>query len=220
LHLINNKLIACLVFSVFSASIVTACAPAASIDGSNMLVSSPTTRQEPSPSQLPPHPTEIIPETTEIITTATETSKPPTSTLPVANPPTHGFTVCDEKPDDLPPPATPSPQAGIPVELDSTFPPAPPAKVEGISSESSVLLTWGGTGTDVDQFYKAYRRMEGDECWQLIGTILAEGDNKGGYQFESIGIVQAENYIYTITTIDIYGNESNLLIAEILNSES
>ena len=104
--------------------------------------------------------------------------------------------------------------------MDSMFPPAPPAKVEVIYSESGVLLTWGGTGTDVDQFYKVYRAKEGDECWQLIGIKPIEGDNKGGYEFDILIIVQTETHIFAITTVDIYGNESDLSIAEALDSGS
>ena len=100
------------------------------------------------------------------------------------------------------------------------IPPSPPAKVEVIYSEAGVLLTWGSTGTDVDQFYKVYRSKKGDECWQLIGIKPIEGDNKGGYEFEATITVQTDSYIYAITTVDIYGNESDLSMADILGSGS
>ena len=100
------------------------------------------------------------------------------------------------------------------------FPPAPPAIVEAVYSASGIVLTWGGTGTDVDQFYKIYQREEGDDCWQFIGIASVEGDNKGGYEFNVAITVQTETQNFAITTVDIYGNESDLSIAEAFDSGS
>jgi hypothetical protein len=211
------KVITWLVLAIFGAILVTACQPAAR----STAVESPLTiKTEPLSTRPPPQPTETIVETTELIAEPTEPSKVATHTPPVSSAPKSGFPVCDSLQDGVPSPATPSPQAGISVEMDSMFSPAPPAKVEVIYSEAGVLLTWGSTGTDVDQFYKVYRSKEGDECWQLIGIKPIEGDNKGGYEFEAIITVQTETYIYAITTVDIYGNESDLSMADILGSGS
>jgi hypothetical protein len=98
--------------------------------------------------------------------------------------------------------------------MDSMIPPAPPAKVEAAISANTVLITWSGTGTDVDQYYKIYQRKLGDECWQLIGVKKIEGDNKGGYKFEIKAIVLTNEIIYAVTTVDIYGNESIQSIAK------
>jgi hypothetical protein len=106
------------------------------------------------------------------------------------------------------------------MEMDSMFPPAPPAKVEADHSASGIVLTWGGTGTDVDQFYKIYQNGEGDDCWQLIDIVPIEGDNKGRYEFNVLTTVQTETHIFAITTVDIYGNESDLSISEALDSGS
>ncbi len=209
------KVIIWLVLAIIGATMVTACQPAAK---STDEVSSPTIGAEPSPTQPAPQPveptTEPVTETTDLVPEPTE----PTPASTIASSPKSGFTVCDALPGGVDSPASPLPQAGISVEMDSMFPPAPPAKVELIYSEAGVLLIWGGTGTDVDQFYKIYRSKEGDDCWQLIGVKTIVGDNKGGYEFETIGIVQTDAYIFAITTVDIYGNESNLSIAEITGS--
>jgi hypothetical protein len=127
---------------------------------------------------------------------------------------------CDFFQDDENTLITPSPQAGISAAMDSMIPPAPPAKVEAAFSTNRVLLTWIGTGTDVDQFYKIYQRKKGGECWQLIGVKMIEGDNKGGYQFEITAIVLTGEIIYAVTTVDIYGNESIQSIAELSSSGS
>lgn len=106
------------------------------------------------------------------------------------------------------------------MEMDSMFPPAPPAKVEAAYSGSRIILIWGGTGTDVDQFYKIYKKEEGDDCWQFIDIVSIEGDNKGAYEFDVLITLQTETYIFAITTVDIYGNESDLSIADVLDSGS
>ena len=207
-------MIAWLVLAIFGAIMVTACQPTAPSDGTSLVDPNPPISTETLPTQPPPQPTERTIESTESIPEPTEPSPLATHTSPAVSAQITDLTVCEGLPDGTPSPGTPTSQAGISVEIDSMFPPAPPAKVEGIYSESGILLTWGGTGTDVDQFYKVYLMMEGDDCWQLISIKMIEGDNKGGYEFEAIGIVQTENTTFAITTVDIYGNESILSIAE------
>lgn len=112
--------------------------------------------------------------------------------------------------------ATPSPQAGISVEVDRLIPPAPPARVEANLRDGSVVVTWQGTGTDVDQFYQVYRREKASECWQLVGMVEVEGENEGEYRFDAPMTEQPENVAYAVTTVDIYGNQSELsTLAEI-----
>ncbi len=94
--------------------------------------------------------------------------------------------------------------------MDALIPPAPPARVEARQADDGIVVSWQGTGTDVDQFYKVYRKTSGEECWQAIGIQLIEGDNKGGYLFNVPLDERADEYAYAVTTVDIYGNESEL----------
>ena len=96
------------------------------------------------------------------------------------------------------------------MELDSLIPPAPPTKVELSISEGGVVITWQGTGTDVDEFYTIYQRVAEDECWIHIGAVPIQGKNTGGYEFYVILTNKANTHSFAVTTVDIYGNESVL----------
>jgi hypothetical protein len=193
--------------------IVSACQPTTSNGVS-------TTQDSPLLTSTEPLPTQPAPQATETEIEPQDTTSPTPNPLTTTSTPWSAFLACDVQPGNDAPPATPSPQAGITSALDSAIPPAPPAKVEAVYSADGVLLTWGGTGTDVDQFYKIYQRKQGDECWQYIGIKMIEGDNKGGYQFEVNGIVETDPSMFAITTVDIYGNESIQSMAEFLRSGS
>jgi hypothetical protein len=90
------------------------------------------------------------------------------------------------------------------------IPPAPPAKVEFRTDEGAVLVSWLGTGTDVDSFYKIYRQEAEGDCLQLIGVVLVEGDNRGTYQFNAPAHVAEDSQAFAVATVDIYGQESGL----------
>ncbi|MFC1921742.1 hypothetical protein ACFLY4_00500 [Chloroflexota bacterium] len=202
-----------LIFTLFFTILVSACQPAVMSDPSSSPYSTVPSRTDPPPTQPSPEPIGVQVE-------PTATSRPATQTPITINVQDTGGQFCENGPQDVSSPATPSPQAGISMEIDSMFPPAPPAIVEAVYSASGILLTWGGTGTDVDQFYKIYQREEGDDCWQFIGIASVEGDNKGGYEFNVAITVQTETQNFAITTVDIYGNESGLSIAEAFDSDS
>ena len=202
-----------LIFVLFFAILTSACQPSVTSDTSSSPYSTIPSRTDPPPTQPPPEPTGAQVE-------ATATSLPATQTPITINVQDTGDPFCENGQQGGSSPATPSPQAGISMEMDSMFPPAPPAILEAVYSASGTVLTWGGTGTDVDQFYKIYQREEGDDCWQLIGIESIEGDNKGGYEFDVVITVQTETQIFAITTVDIFGNESDLSIAEAFDSGS
>jgi hypothetical protein len=201
------------IFALIIVILTSACQPFVTNDTSSSVDSTVPMQTEPLPTQPPPEPTR-----TQVEPTAT--SIPATQTPITINVQDIGGQFCENGPQGGSSPATPSPQAGISIEMDSMFPPAPPAIVEAVYSASGIVLTWGGTGTDVDQFYKIYQREEGDDCWQLIGIVSIEGDNKGGYVFNVVNTDQTETQIFAITTVDIYGNESDFSITEAFDSGS
>jgi fibronectin type 3 domain-containing protein len=105
---------------------------------------------------------------------------------------------------------TPSPEGGISVNVDQLIPPAPPAMVRTELGDEGLLVTWQGTGTDVGQFYQVYRQEQGQDCWELIGVVPVEGENQDRYSFNAPPTEQSKEYKYAVTTVDIYGHESNL----------
>ena len=180
---------------------LVACSPEATLKESPSTTAPPTQRSEPQPSQTLPEPTEpSLPLTN---TPLISTPSPP-------NTPESAFVVCDKPPDDSALSKTPSQQEGLSVEIDSLIPPAPPAFVNSSLSEDGALVTWQGTGTDVDQFYNVYRRGPEQDCWEFLGVELVEGDNRGVYAFNAMITDKQTTYIFGVTTVDIYGNESDL----------
>lgn len=156
-------------------------------------------------------PTRLAPEPTEP-TAAIPTNQPPTTVNTPSQSDTSeaGFRVCESTSEDSTDRETPASQSGLSMELDSLIPPAPPAHVAAIASEKGVVVTWQGTGTDVDQFYNVYQRVEGDECWEHIGAVPIEDDNSGGYEFYARINGETSLYEFAVTTMDIYGSESSL----------
>lgn len=135
---------------------------------------------------------------------------PGPGTQPPSGAPQPDFPVCDQEAQALALGATPSPAAGISVEVDRLIPPAPPARVEAVLQDGEAVVSWQGTGTDVDQFYQVYRREQDAECWQLIGFVEVQGENEGEYSFAAPVTAQEQDPSYAVTTVDIYGNESDL----------
>ena len=156
-------------------------------------------------------PTRLAPDATEP-TAAIPTTRPPKTVNTPSQSDTSeaGFRVCKSASEDSSDLETPASQSGLSMELDSLIPPAPPAHVASIASEKGVVVTWQGTGTDVDQFYNVYQRVEGDECWEHIGAVPIEDDNSGGYEFYARINDKTSLYVFAVTTVDIYGSESSL----------
>ena len=156
-------------------------------------------------------PTRLAPDPTEP-TAAIPTNQPPKTVNTPSQSDTSkaDFRVCKSASEALTDRETPAPHSGLSMELDSLIPPAPPAHVTAIASDKGVAVTWQGTGTDVDQFYNVYQRVEGDECWEHIGAVPIVDDNSGGYEFYARINDETSLYLFAVTTVDIYGSESSL----------
>lgn len=188
------------------AFVAVSCAPNTTLETSPAAETTSPTRTTPPPAQPSPKPT--------------ETTMQPAGTQPPTGAPEPDLRVCDQEPQGFSLGATPSPQAGLSVEIDRLIPPAPPARVEAVLQAGDVLVTWQGTGTDIDQFYQVYRREQGDECWQLVGIVPVEGENEGEYRFKVPLTDQPPNFAYAVTTVDIYGNQSDLSTLAVIGSDS
>lgn len=191
---------------LFLAFVAVSCAPDAPLEVSPAAETALPTRTPPQATQTPPQPS--------------DTPVPPQTTQPPSGAPTPDFAACDEEAEGLSIGATPSPQAGISVEVDRLIPPAPPARVEAVRQNAHVRVTWQGTGTDVDQFYQVYRREQASECWQLIGVVEVEGENEGQYSLNVPLNDQPQDATYAVTTVDIYGNQSDLSTPTEIGSDS
>ena len=196
---IRNKAFILLVGMFIVAFLLVACSPEVTLLESPSTKVAPTERSETQPSRT-------LPATNDISLAATETSSP-------ANPPDSAFAVCDQQAEGANLDNETSQGEGLSLEIDSLIPPAPPANASFSLSQESVEVTWPGTGTDVDQFYNVYRLGQEQDCWKSIGMEPVEGDNRGVYTFDTVIADKLATYIYALTTVDIYGNESDLTIA-------
>jgi hypothetical protein len=101
---------------------------------------------------------------------------------------------------------------GINIEQDSLIPPIPPAQLTVVSTQDCPELKWQGTGSDIIVSYKIYRRKTNTKTWNLIATVPMIGDNRGGYTFcDKTNDYQLSIYLYAISALDHYGNESALV---------
>ncbi len=93
--------------------------------------------------------------------------------------------------------------------MDALIPPIPPAQLAVIRSAGGVLLSWLGTGSDIDTHYVIYRRLPGEDAWQALGFVATEGDNRGAYSYLDASPDAGQTSEYSVTTFDRYGKESD-----------
>jgi hypothetical protein len=72
-------------------------------------------------------------------------------------------------------------------------------------------LQWAGTGSDVVTDYLLYRRINGDEAWEVVREVPVEGDNRGLYELcDDTLSATASSVEYALVARDLYGNTSQL----------
>lgn len=103
---------------------------------------------------------------------------------------------------------TPTTQ-GISQEMDALIPPIPPAQLAAERTSGGILLSWTGTGSDVDTHYAIYRRSPGSEAWEMLGFVAIQGDNRGDYSYLDATAEAGQPLEYSVTTFDRYGKESD-----------
>ena len=104
--------------------------------------------------------------------------------------------------------STATPQ-GISQEMDALIPPIPPAQLTAAVTQGGIILSWIGTGSDVDTHYVIYRRIPGSEGWQPLGFVEVQGDNRGDYSYMDATAQPGQPLEYSVTTFDRYGKESD-----------
>ncbi len=100
------------------------------------------------------------------------------------------------------------PDTGITRDEDSQLTPSHPTHVTAQAITDTIVLTWLGTGDDRIEYYHIFRRLANDGNWQFITRVKSTGDNRGWYEFKDTTIEMGIAYIYGVTAVDIYGNES------------
>lgn len=106
---------------------------------------------------------------------------------------------------------TPTPGAiGISREEDSQLTPSHPTQVTAQATTDAIVLTWLGTGDDRIRYYQVYRKVTDDGDWQPIAKLEITGDNRGRYEFKDTATEQGITYIYGVSAVDTYGNESTI----------
>lgn len=104
--------------------------------------------------------------------------------------------------------ATSTPQ-GISQEMDALIPPIPPAQLSATRQDLGILLTWMGTGSDIDTHYNVYRRDTASGEWQVIASVAVLKDNRGAYSYLDLPPESGDAVSYAVSTVDRYGKESS-----------
>lgn len=139
-----------------------------------------------------------------LLTSTAEASQ--SSTLePSIDPPAQLITI--STPEVIDPPT----ETGITLEEASQLMPLHPSQVTVEANEEIVVLKWLGTGEDIIQ-YEIYRKTSDVMDWQQLISVIPTEYNSGWYEFRDATTEPGNAYIYGITAIDAYGNES--LISE------
>ena len=102
----------------------------------------------------------------------------------------------------------PLPETGISREGDSALTPSHPAQVKAQAITDAIILTWLGTGDDRIIYYQIYRKTVDGGDWERVTRIESIGDNRGWYEFRDTPRERGIGYIYGVSAIDTYGNES------------
>jgi hypothetical protein len=113
----------------------------------------------------------------------------------------------------------PSEEVGISREEDSLLTPSPPTQVTARATAGVIVLVWLGTGDDRIEYYQVYRKIADDEDWQLIARVEAIGDNRGWYEFRDTSTERGITYIYGVSAVDTYGNESTISESPAITSQ-
>lgn len=101
-------------------------------------------------------------------------------------------------------------EGGIRLEEDRGIPPIPPSQVRATPVDGSLEVKWQGTGSDIITHYIVYRRQANEADWEAIATVPAEGRNLGQYILQDTEVKGGVWYVYTVTAVDHYENESTL----------
>ncbi len=105
---------------------------------------------------------------------------------------------------------SPQRETGISREEDSQLTPSHPDSLAAQAITGVIVLTWKGTGDDRIEYYQVYRRVADDETWQFIARVKAAGDNRELYEFRDKATERDVTYIYGVSAVDTYGNESEI----------
>jgi predicted small lipoprotein YifL len=92
----------------------------------------------------------------------------------------------------------------VSVKVKDIFPPDPPANLISFKTEDHIFLTWNPVEDKDLDFYKVFRKSDPEAEFKLIVDRL----NQNFYK--DIGLKQGNTYIYTVSAVDLKGNESQI----------
>jgi fibronectin type 3 domain-containing protein len=93
------------------------------------------------------------------------------------------------------------------VETDDVTAPAKPQSLTAVSGNTSISLSWSAnTESDLDG-YRIYRSESPDSGFSVIGSQALKLI-KGSIEYTDTSLSNGKRYYYVITSVDIYGNES------------
>jgi hypothetical protein len=93
--------------------------------------------------------------------------------------------------------------AAVQITPQDIFPPAPPAEVQAVVSQDGVSLVWRANGENDFDGYRVYRMKEGETEPTLLSSVLLRMP-----VFSDGSVEKNTLYVYSITSVDKSGNES------------
>jgi len=99
-------------------------------------------------------------------------------------------------------------ESGITQEENAAIIPLHPSGVIAKVEANSVVVRWLGTGSDIIQHYKIWRRISDEANKEVVGQIKIIEDNRGWYEFKDTPKIKNKSYVYGVSAFDVYGNES------------
>jgi hypothetical protein len=90
----------------------------------------------------------------------------------------------------------------VSVDVKDIFPPDPPSNLISFTSEDHIFLTWNPVEDKDLAYYKVFRKADSDSEFKLIADKLKQN------YYKDINVQKGETYRYSISAVDLKGNES------------
>lgn len=88
------------------------------------------------------------------------------------------------------------------TKIKDIFPPEIPSNLVSFITKGQIFLTWGQVKDKDLSYYRIYRKLQSDNEF----TLIADKITKNSYK--DTKIQKRKSYIYTVTSVDTNGNES------------
>ncbi len=101
---------------------------------------------------------------------------------------------------------------GISSEEARQQKPPHPGRLMTHDGAEGVVLSWPGVGLEI-QTYQIYRTRKRTSRWENLGEVTPTNDRGATYTFHDRS-GRLDDYVYGVTVVDVYGNESDLMTSD------